>query len=307
MIVPIHGVILAVLMHNRVVLRNDPVPGMLPARTRTYRVEHAARFHRGEQIDAFLDPHSESITEARAATRFAPGTYDPKITRALVSGDRIPSYTLIDQSGRLVRLDGFAGKVLLVSFTYTRCPDRNLCPAISAKFAYMQRELDPQSFHLAEVTLDPRYDSPANLASYGREFGADPARWSLLTGQPAQIRDLIESFGIASFVGWQGSLVHDDRLAIIDRTGTIREIVTTPDWNPDDVIARARSVAGLESNPIHRLGFALLKATMDDAIAICTGGSVSRASLFNDLIYLFTILVFGGALLVLARFIYLRS
>lgn len=307
MIIPIHGIILAVLLHDRVVLRSDPVPGMLPARTGTYHVDGAERFRRGEQIDAFLEPRTNRISEARPAPRFVAGAYDPKITHALVGGDRIPSFTLVDQRSRLVRLSGFGAKVLLVSFTYTRCPDKNLCPATSGKFAYMQRELDPRNFHLIEVTLDPRYDSPAVLASYGRVFGADPSRWSLLTGQPAQVGDLIESFGIAQFVGWKGNVIHDERLAIVDRSGTIREIVTTPDWNPDDVIARARALAGLASSPVHRFGFAVLKARMQDAIALCMGGNVSGVSIFDDVAALLGLVAFGGLLLALARFIYLRG
>ncbi|HTX02511.1 MAG TPA: SCO family protein [Candidatus Acidoferrales bacterium] len=306
MIVPIHGIVLAVLLHDRVVLRSDPVPGMVSARTGTYHVNGAARFHRGEQIDAFLDVRSERLTEATPAARFVAGVHDAKITRVLVTGDRVPSFSLVDQRGRFVRLDRFGGKVLLLSFVFTRCPDKYLCPAISAKFAYMQRQLDPRSFHLAEVTLDPRYDSPAILAAYGRQFSADAVHWSLLTGQAMQIGDLIESFGIASSEGWHGTLIHDDRLAIVDRSGTIREIVTTADWNPDDVMARARAIAGLASNPVHRLGFAMLKATMGDVIAICTGGTVSQPSILDDLIFVFGVVAFGGLMALAARFAYLR-
>lgn len=280
---------------------------MLSAQTRIYHVDRAARFHRGEQIDAFLDPASERLTEAKPAARFFAGAHDPKITRVLVTGDKLPSFPLVDQRGGLVRLDGFGGKVLLLSFMFTRCPDKNLCPAISAKFAYMQRQLDPRFFHLVEVTLDPRYDTPALLASYGRQFDANPSRWSLLTGQPAEIGDLIESFGIASTNGWHGTLIHDDRLVLVDRSGTISDIVTSTDWNPDDVIARARSIASLASNPVHRLGFAVLKATMGDVIAICTGGSVSQLSILDDLIFVVGAVAFGGLMALAARFVYLRS
>jgi protein SCO1/2 len=84
-----------------------------------------------------------------------------------------------------------------LSFVFTRCPDPTICPAISGKFLYLQRHLDPERFHLVEITLDPTYDSPPVLKRYSAIFGADSQmvapNWRAGAGQDAHrpIRHLI--------------------------------------------------------------------------------------------------------------------
>jgi len=276
-IVPLHGIVMAAaLLNHRVALKSDPVPGMLPARTHVYRVEGSQHLRAGEQVDAFLDIRKQELFDVRPAVRFVAGAYNPAITHVLQPGDTLPAYTLVDQRGRIVHLNA-PGRVTLISFIFTRCPDANLCPAISAKFAYMQHHLDPLRFRLIEITLDPRYDSPAILARYGRQYGADAARWSLLTGEPAQVGDIIDTFGVASIQNRPGNFIHDDRLAIVDKSGKIAQIIPTAIWNPDDVIATARSLDGLSSNPLQRLEL----SAVAEILSLC-GGSLSFGNVILD-------------------------
>src|SRR5512139_3612478 len=53
-----------------------------------------------------------------------------------------PSFVLIDQAGRKFNLKPASGKVVLVTFVYTTCPD--VCPLFSAYFAAIQRALDEE-------------------------------------------------------------------------------------------------------------------------------------------------------------------
>ena len=75
---------------------------------------------------------------------------------------------------------------MVVSFVYTRCRDARMCPLVAAKFARMQRQLRGTPIRLVTVTLDPGYDTPRVLARYGAAYGADPARWLLVTGRGAR-------------------------------------------------------------------------------------------------------------------------
>lgn len=50
-----------------------------------------------------------------------------------------PHFTLVDQDKRPFRSESLRGKVVLVTFVYTTCPD--VCPLVTAKFAGIQREL----------------------------------------------------------------------------------------------------------------------------------------------------------------------
>jgi len=160
-LVPVHGVVLDTLPDHTVIVLTDPVPAMLPSLTRRYRFSPPAAFADGTNVDALLDPATRppTLNRAIAAGRFAPGLPDTARAVRVEPGSSLPPAELVDQGGRPVRLDrAFRGKTLLLSFIFTRCHDRTLCPAISGKFAYLQGHLDPKHFALAEITLDPQYD-----------------------------------------------------------------------------------------------------------------------------------------------------
>ncbi len=204
------------------------------------------------------------------ADRFVAGTPNPTVKRILGAGDPAPAYTLVDQRGRPLRLDRIAGKVTILSFVFSRCPDQTICPAISGKFLYLQHHLDPRYFHLVEITLDPTYDSPAVLAAYGRQFDADPRRWSLVTGEPSQVKDVIDAFGVSSILDGSANYIHDVRLVMIDGHGIVRNVDQVAGWNPDDVVASAKIWRALWSNPWRRFWF----ATIAGVAGFC-GGSQS--------------------------------
>jgi cytochrome oxidase Cu insertion factor (SCO1/SenC/PrrC family) len=194
------------------------------------------------------------------------------IKHILTNGDSVPSYILVDQRGDPLRLDALR-KVTVLSFVFSRCPDRTVCPAISAKFAYLQHHLDPRYYHLVEVTLDPVYDSPAILASYAQRFDADPRIWSIVTGEPEQVKDVVDAFGVSSIADGSANYIHDVRLVLIDNRGIVQDVVQTADWNPNDVVAMARNLAGFSSNPLRRFWF----ATVANVAAFC-GGNASVSS-----------------------------
>lgn len=205
------------------------------------------------------------------APRFVAGSVNPLIKHILTAGDRAPAYTLVDQDGQPLRLDRSNGKVTVLSFVFSRCPDRTVRPAISGKFAYLQSRLDPRYFHLVEVTLDPAYDSPAVLSAYGRQFDANPRMWSIVTGEP--VKGVIDAFGVSSIANGSAKYIHDVRLVLIDRHGVLHDVVQTADWNPDDVVAMASNIGGFASNPLRRFWF----ATVANLVAFC-GGNASVAT-----------------------------
>lgn len=276
-LIPVHGYVLSPPVNGRAIVHVNGVPRMLPEGTYSVRITTIARLPRpGTEIDALLLRQHNALAFYEMpvpAPRFIAGTPNPAVRRILDAGDRAPAYTLVDQTGRPTRLNRSNGKVTILSFVFSRCPDKTVCPAISGKFAYLQSHLDPRAFHLVEVTLDPVYDSPAVLGAYGRAFGADPRIWSIVTGEPAEVKDVIDAFGVSSIANGSASYIHDVRLVLIDGHGIIHDVVQTADWNPDDVIAMVSNIAGLSSNPLRRFWF----ATVANLVAFC-GGNASVAS-----------------------------
>ena len=286
---PIHGTVLQQLAGDRAVVRIDPVTQTQDAQTRQYRIAPAQTLRPGTQIDAFAD--GARLIDVTAAPAFVAGTYDPAANELLSPGDLMPPLALIDQTGKLLHFADFKGKTTLVSFIFTRCPDRTICPAITGKFLYLQQHLDPSRFHLVEVTLDPNYDSPAVLKRYGMAFAADASRWSLVTGEPHEIGAMIDRFGIASIADRPGDYIHDDRLVVVDPHGRIASEFQTIGWSPDDAIALARSTEGEGASPL-RIFWA---NTIANIIALCSGGdSIDTALLDVGIFFLGAFLLCGA-------------
>jgi cytochrome oxidase Cu insertion factor (SCO1/SenC/PrrC family) len=131
------------------------------------------------------------------------------------------------------------GAPFAVSFIYTRCTDGKMCPLVSAKFRLLQKQLTTPAA-LVEISLDPAYDRPPVLARYGASFGADAARWHLLTGDPRTVLDLAARFGILEEAAGPVKIVHSERLAIVDANGRIERFFDDAAWSPDTVLAALR-------------------------------------------------------------------
>lgn len=202
------------------------------------------------------------------ATALAVATFVP----TLQTGDTVPATPLIDQSGRAFSLERFRGDAVVLSFIYTRCPDPNMCPLVSSKFARLQAELGTSAIRLVEITLDPRFDTPRVLRAYGRFFGQDPNRWTLATGAPASIDELATRLGIATRWTAPGTLIHTEAAIVVDRDGRIAETIDGNAWTPDQILAVAREAAGVEPSPVARIGLWLTAA-----VEACSGarGSIN--------------------------------
>jgi cytochrome oxidase Cu insertion factor (SCO1/SenC/PrrC family) len=304
-LIPIHGVVLDVPSHGAAIVRNDAAPEMLPSEVRLYRLVPRVRLAPGTGVDAYVDRSTApwTLRDPVAAGPFVPGLPNPGRVTPVDLGSPLPAARLVNQKGSLVSLRrAFAGKTLLLSFIFTRCPDRNLCPAISGKYAYLQSHLDAAKFALAEISLDPGYDSPAVLAHYGSAYGSDPKIWSFLTGEGTTIQRLLNAFGITSLRISSSDFIHSDKLFIVDPTGRVADIITTAQWDPNGVIAQANEIAGLANNPFERFKLSLVAGV----VAAC-GGSQWVGVVLLELALFFVISIFvSGGLWAVARMLWGR-
>lgn len=80
---------------------------------------------------------------------------------------------LTDPDGRRRSLDEFKGKVVVVFFGYTQCPD--VCPTTLAELAEVKRGLGADGARVVGlfVTIDPERDTPELLKAYAANFGPD--------------------------------------------------------------------------------------------------------------------------------------
>jgi protein SCO1/2 len=101
--------------------------------------------------------------------------------------------SLPDTEGRMRTLADFKGKVTLVFFGYTQCPD--VCPTTMAELAEVKRRLGPDGERVLGVfvTVDPERDTPELLRAYVSSF--DPG-FVALRGTPQQIAEAAKAFKI---------------------------------------------------------------------------------------------------------------
>jgi cytochrome oxidase Cu insertion factor (SCO1/SenC/PrrC family) len=302
-LIPVHGIVLDPLSDRAAIVAMDAVTQTLPSLTHRFRLEPAQHLRAGVGIDAYLDRSTSpwTLRNVNAAGVFAPGLPDAGRVIAVDVNSQIPNAQLVDENGRLVELaHAFAGKTVLLSFIFTRCPDRTLCPAISGKFAYLQNHLDPHRFALAEITLDPPYDSPKVLRGYAASYGANPAIWTLLTGKGSTIIRLLDEFGIDSLRVSTANFVHDDKLFIVSPSGRIADIIETAGWDPEAAIAQARAVAGLTSNPLERFKLSLISGV----VALCGGSQAAGIVLLETALFFAIAAVAGVTLWAVARILW---
>jgi protein SCO1/2 len=84
--------------------------------------------------------------------------------------DYAKGFSLTDHTGKARTLADFRGKVVVLFFGYTQCPD--VCPTTMAEMAGVMKELGPAAdeVQVLFVTLDPERDTQALLASYVPAF-----------------------------------------------------------------------------------------------------------------------------------------
>jgi protein SCO1/2 len=138
-----------------------------------------------------------------------------------------PDFTLLDSSGRVVRLSALRRRVVLMSFIYTQCSAA--CPLLTQQMALLQARLEHAGtrggrVHLLSVTVDPMRDSADILGRYMRRFGVDPESWQFLRAEPEQLSPVLAAYGERTTALPDGEIDHPARLYLIDQQGRIREI-----------------------------------------------------------------------------------
>jgi protein SCO1/2 len=89
----------------------------------------------------------------------------------LMSGMRLPNFHLTDVYGRRVSLEDFKGRVVLIFFGYTNCPD--VCPMVLKRFAELEMLLGEKKEEVAFIfiTTDPYRDGPEKLINFIKQYG----------------------------------------------------------------------------------------------------------------------------------------
>lgn len=147
-------------------------------------------------------------------------------------------FELTAHTGQRVRLSDFRGKLVVLYFGYTFCPD--VCPTSLSTLARAMKRLGPQAdrVQVLMITVDPERDTPEQLATYMSYF--DP-RFIGLTGTPDEIAAAATPFGIyyQRHAGSSASsylVDHTATLTVLDAQGRLK-LVLPFGVSPEDVAA----------------------------------------------------------------------
>jgi len=139
----------------------------------------------------------------------------------------VPDFTLTREDGSTFDTSKtLRGKVWIGDFIFTNCPGP--CPRMTQFMKRLQdqtRGID--DLRLVSITVDPDRDTPQVLAAYAKRFGADPARWSFLTGSKSELHHL--SKDVFKLGDVAPDFEHSTRFVLVDKLNRIRGYYGTSD------------------------------------------------------------------------------
>lgn len=165
-----------------------------------------------------------------------------------------PDFTLTDQRNAPFASTDLRGRAALVDFIYTHCTDA--CPTLSANMSQVQKKLDGEKLLgskavLLSLTVDPMHDTPAALAEYGNQFGANPEAWKLLTGDWDQMYDVIAGFKVGTRAPRPAldapppagdEISHTTRVVLVDGQQQVRAYIPGDQASPDEMVQAVKRV-----------------------------------------------------------------
>ena len=244
--------------NGEVLLDAAAIPGFMEAMTMPYKLRTPnilSELHPGDQITATLYvTDSSDVLDQIVITAQGQPDYRPLIQyHVLNPGDVVPDFKFLNQSGKHISIGDFKGKVLLVTFVYTRCPLPDFCPRMSQNFAKIDKALaaDPALYaktHLLTVSFDPDYDTPAVLRSYGGAYTGQYtkekfAHWDFAAPSKADQKSVDEFFDVGVTPEKDKTITHSLSTVVIGPDGKVFRWYPTNDWTPDQILSDVKELA----------------------------------------------------------------
>jgi len=247
------------------VIDGDNIPGFMDAMAMSYKIKPASALTQlapGDSIsaevvvepakndDAAPDAWLENVKVTAHAKTPSPA---PTAQHIPAAGDPVPDFSFTNQDGRKISLHQYRGKVLLVTFIYTRCPFPDFCPRVSSNFAEIDKQLTDKQLaadaslanvDLLSLSFDPEHDKPAVLRAYGFSVAHthDPAlfrRWQFAAPGAADLPAIANFFGLV-YKPDAGLITHNLSTAVIGPDGKIISWYHGSDWQTSDLMKDAR-------------------------------------------------------------------
>lgn len=195
---------------------------------------------------------------------------DSVLGTELQSATLAPGFALHDQSGRPVSLDDYRGKVVVLTFLYTSCPD--ICPIVASHLRDVHQALgaDADDVAIVAITVDPERDTVESALEYSDRWRMQDS-WAFLVGAREVLEPVWADYYVAAIADARGAsqtppaplpgvrksgvdalherianaylVTHSAPVYLIDRDGLMRVVFTLP-FDPDDLVHDIRLLLG---------------------------------------------------------------
>lgn len=240
----------------------DLIQGFMEPMAMAYKIKPPAmlrQLSQGDSISAEVvvvdhDPRDENadsdywLENVKITGHAAqPPVAGPKAFHMPSPGEEVPEFTFTDQDSKRISIHQFRGKMLVVTFIYTRCPFPDFCPRMSSNFAEIYKQLGSNpslaNTQLLSISFDPEHDTPKVLRDYGFSVAHthDAAlfrRWEFAAPKAADLPKIADFFALT--VKPEGGLItHNLSTAVIGPDGKLVKWYHGGDWQVSDLIKDA--------------------------------------------------------------------
>lgn len=166
---------------------------------------------------------------------------DNDVNRPPILGRLEKDLELTERSGKTVHLEDLKGKVLVISWVFTRCPRG--CAAVIAKLKKLQSEFaNEPGVHFISFTLDAD-DTPEMMQKFARGLDIkDDANWWFVNGEKDAVRKFmtsqvqfrpVQDMPEAERLSPDDKYIHDLRVAVVDHRGHLRRLEDILNGDPE--------------------------------------------------------------------------
>ena len=246
-----------------VTIRHEEIPGFMAAMTMPFAIKNKEELEDvrvGDEVEGSLEVQREAgevkhyelkgLVVSRPA--LSPGlklnlsgdtltlSTAPK---HLQPGDPVPDFAMTTQDGKTLRLADLRGKVVGLTFIYTRCPLPDFCPRMDRTFAALAAKIGAvpkraEAVRLLSVSFDPENDTPDVLTKHAKTQGAAPPLWTFAVASHPELAKVAGALGLTYGPG-KNEVIHNLVIAVIGPDGRLVELRTGADarqWEPTDLL-----------------------------------------------------------------------
>lgn len=247
-----------------IALDTEKIPGFMDAMTMAYTLQNpsaASELHPGDVITAQLQIGTQGavLSQIDIIQQAVLNSLPPVQYHVPKPGETVPNFKFLNQNGRQIGIDQFRGKILALTFIYTRCQSSQFCPLMSRNFAKLDQMLatDPKLYaktHLLSISFDPKYDTPAVLRSYGGAYTGRYTEetfrhWDFAAPSQKELASVLQWFDVGVTPSRDGKvLLHTVSTAIIGPDGKVRNWYPTNTWTPEQALHDIQHIASAKGS-----------------------------------------------------------